>query len=80
MAIVVAPNTIAHLEPADQGSEVHQCRKPLVDFRGLLLRPLEVVDHVENEQGPHSVVVEALPHLGEEEDKQPLGVSQDRAL
>ena len=36
--------------------------------------------HEEDEQHPHAVVAEALPHLGEEERRQPARMAEERAI
>ena len=76
---LVAQVPVREVAP-DQGGQVDEARVPLVDGRGVLLRPLEVVDHVQDEQGPHPVVAEALPHLGAEEDHQPLRMPEPLAF
>ena len=41
---------------------------------------LDVVDQVEDQQCPHAVVAETLPHFGEEENEQSLRVSEKSSL
>ena len=39
----------------------------------------QIVDHVQNEERPHSVIGKALPHLGGEQKAQPLGMAKEIA-
>ena len=67
-------------ETAEQRREVDQRGVPFVDLGGVGLGPLEEVDHVEDQQGPHPVITEALPHFGEEENVKPDGMSEKGPL
>ena len=57
---------------AEERRGVHQRGVAAVDGVGRVVGEQEVLRHVVDEQRPHTVVAEALPHLGEEEDVQPL--------
>ena len=46
---------------------------------GVLVVEVERVDHVQDEERPHPVVAEALPHLGEEERGEPARVTEEAA-
>src|SRR5205807_1258917 len=58
----------------EERSEVDEAGVGAVDLGRLLLREVESLDHVEHEERAHSVVAEALPHLGEEEDVETFGM------
>ncbi len=63
--------------PADQRADVHEHQVVGVERRGLRGRPPEPLDgiaQVEREHRHHRVEAEALPHLGGEQDVQPLRV------
>ena len=56
-----------------------------VELSGVFLIPTEATqgewgDHKEEQDRPHAVVREALPHLGVEEHAEPLGVPGDAAM
>jgi hypothetical protein len=40
----------------------------------------QIFDHVENEERAHSVIGEALPHLGREQECQPARMAEEVAL
>jgi hypothetical protein len=46
----------------------------------VLVVETERMDHVQDEERPHAVVAEALPHLGEEECREAAGVPEEPAL
>ncbi|MNE12826.1 hypothetical protein D3C80_1056450 [compost metagenome] len=60
---------------ADNRHQVHQGRIGGVDALGLFRSEQEVLGQVEDQQGPHAVVGEALPHFCKEQDHQPPRVS-----
>src|SRR5947207_835716 len=67
-------------ETTENRREPHAPRVRAVDRTGVFVVESERVDHVKNEKGPHAVVGEALPRLGEEERYQPSRVAEDVAV
>src|SRR5205814_717736 len=63
-------------ETTENRREPHAPRVRAVDRTGVFVVEPERVDHVKNEKGPHAVVGEALPRLGEEERYQPSRVPE----
>ena len=62
---------------ADKWGHVHQRRVRAVHHvRIFILIIEEALDHIEDEQGPHTVVAESLPHLCEEQHEQGCGVAE----
>ena len=70
----IAPNlAYRNMEPPRNGWRSSRGRPPLAESEPGLLGG---ADHVEDQQGPHAVVAEALPHLGEVEGGQPPGMAE----
>ena len=61
-------------DAADQRQQIDQRGVGAVLARAAALVEQEVLGHVEDQDAAHAVVGEPLPHLGEEEDVQALGV------
>ena len=66
--------------PAENRRDVHQAGVRAVDQVGFAVVEQPVLGQVEDQQGPHSVVGEALPHLGEEEHVEALGMARELRL
>ena len=62
---------------SDNGRDVDQRGVGTVDYTRIAVREQPVLGQVENQQGAHPVIGKALPHLGEEQDVETLGVAKE---
>ena len=60
---------------ADDGRDVDQRGVGTVDDRRFAVGEQPMLDEVEDQQGAHAVIGEALPHFGHEQQEQALGMS-----
>ena len=61
---------------ADHRRDVDQRRVSAVDDVSLLLGKQPMLHQIEDQEGAHPVIGEALPHLGEEQDEKAAGMTQ----
>ena len=74
-----AEEAVGH-EAAEERREVDEAGVPLHHARGFARLPPVVLHEEEHQHGAHAVVAEALPHLGEEERVEALGVALGRRI
>ena len=67
-------------EAAEDRRDVDEARVDLVDGPRIAARHLEVIHHVEDEERPHPVVAEPLPHLRQEENVKTEGMTEEGSL
>ena len=83
-AAVLAEETIRD-DAAEDRRAPHAARVRAVDRRGVRVRESETAvgyrrHHVEDEERPHPVVAEPLPHLGEKERRESARMAEEAAV
>ena len=63
-------------DPAEDRGQPDTADIIAVHRSSMHIREAERLDHVQDQEPPHPVIAEALPHLGEEQRRQPAGVAE----